>query len=155
MFHHLALLVQLGAATLGDLVHAPVLLLVGANLTEFLKVLQGRIDGARARRVHAARAFLNMLDDLVAVARAFAQHAENYIAQRAAQQSASAAPGWAAVFPEAAEAPRSARSAGSTWATAPASSTPHAEEAVHVSMAVTVTVAVRMLVAGPAVPPWV
>jgi hypothetical protein len=68
----------------------------GAREAHVLEHRERRVDRARARRVAAARALLQLLDDLVTVPRFLVEHAKDHELQAALLEHATAAPRTAA-----------------------------------------------------------
>src|ERR1700730_7965132 len=83
-----AVLLEMGAALLGDGVALLGALDLGGEVARLLEISQRRIDDARARRVPAGGPVFQHLDDLVAVARLLGDQRERDQAQVALRQHA-------------------------------------------------------------------
>jgi len=73
---------QLGATFIGKLVRLAVPFLIGAHQPEVVQVLQRRVERAWAGSILASRPLLQLLDYVVTVLRAVAQHVEDDIAKQ-------------------------------------------------------------------------
>src|SRR5690349_13486340 len=84
----LLVLLKLGAPGVGDGVDLLAVLGLAVDPAAVFHKLQGRVDGARARRVEAARLVFQLLDHLIAVLGPLGEQGEQLVLQVAAPERA-------------------------------------------------------------------
>src|SRR5207244_2345172 len=97
------MLVELGAAEVGDLVELLAPVSFDCGKTDLFKVSECRIDHARTRRVEAFRGFFQRFDDLVAMSGSLREQSQDDQLQLAGTQFAPAEEAASAEAPAVAE----------------------------------------------------